>query len=339
MDFDQHLQELHKQYGEGIQQFQRDILSQAVGMLRADIQDPKLTSPDARPDAFMLRANQIGISLLENGLFSLAERLYRILAKETIDYRRDPDRWRHAGALFANTGTACAAQRNIDQAVIELLKAVKEDERTYKIPPQDSFARTDLLQEYFGKPARNIALALVKNVNPNIALADIEQASSKFGRNEYALWSYVYIAGAHEEANKIFENDFSDLQIFSSIRNLASLLEVRLKTLSGNPNQTLFPTITSLYHAKAWWNAFETERGRIGAIQNSTIPIDDQLRDSINIVPSSNESLFWRSLLVAYIARNYTTHQMDISSPLIQLHSSAVIGHILNAMIFADIFQ
>ena len=219
---------------------------------------------------------------------------------------------------------------------MELLKAVKEDERTYRIAPQDSFAITGLLQEYFGKPVRNIALSMVQAVNPNITLADVEQASTNLSRNEYAFWSYVYIAGTHEEANQIFENDFSDLQVFSAIRNLSALLEVRLKTLTGNQHQTFFPAITSLYSTRTWWASFETERRQVGATQNSVIPVDNQLRDAINIVSIDAESNFWKSLLVAYITRNYTIHQMDITSPLIQLHSSVVLGHVINVMILAD---
>jgi len=339
MDFGQHLQELHTQSSADIQLFERNILTRAVRMLQADIQNPLLTGPDQHPDAFMARANQIGLSLLENGFFSLAERLYRTLAEETIGFRRDPDRWRHAGALFANTGVACAAQRNIDQAVIELLKAAKEDERTYNIRSQDSFAITSMLQEYFGKPVRNKALTLVQAVNSEITLADVEQISSNLGSNEYALWSYIYIASTHEEANKIFKNIFSDLQIFSSIRNISSLLEFHLKSLIGNPDQTFFPAISSLFNAKPWWNAFETERRRIGATQNSGMPIDHQLRDATLIVPYNDESLFWKSLLIAYIARNYSVHQMDISNLVIQSYSSDVLGHILNVMILADGFR
>ena len=284
----------------------------------------------------MLRANRIGLALLENGFFSVAERLYRVLADATVKYRNETGNWRHAGALFANTGTACAAQGNFDKAVIELLRAVREDEHTYKVASQDSFAIKDLLQIYFGKPIRNTVLTIAKQVIPSVKIEDIENLSGILGSNEYAFLSYAYIAVTHEEAKKVFPNDFSHLQILTALRNLSALLEVVLKKFNGNLDTTFFPTIQGLFGSKIWWRDFENARIAVGATQKSGTPVDNQLDASINIVPTDDNSLFWKSLLIAYITRNYTAHQMDFSSALIQKYSQEVLGHILSVMIVAD---
>jgi tetratricopeptide (TPR) repeat protein len=336
MDFEQNLNEIHAQYRERIQNFQNELFGQALGLFQADIQNPLLTRPDAPPDAFMLRANRIGLALLENGFFSVAERLYRVLAEETLKYRNETGNWRHAGALFANTGTACAAQGNFDKAVVELLRAVREDERTYKVAPHDSFAIKGLLQEYFGKPIRSTVLAITQQVTPSIKIDDIEDLSRILGSNEYAFLSYAYIAVTHEEAKKVFSNDFSHLQILTALRNLSALLEVVLKNFNGNTSATFFPTIQSLFSAKSWWQDFENTRRAVGATQNSGISADNQLGASININPTDNNSRFWKSLLIAYITRNYTAHQMDFSSTFIQKYSQEALGHILSVMIVAD---
>ena len=338
MDLEQdlNLSEIRAHYRERIKNFQQELFGQALVFFHEDIQNPLLTGPDVLPDAFMFRANMIGLALLENGFFSVAEKLYRVLSYETLKYRNETGNRRHAGALFANTGTACAAQGNFDKAVVELLRAGKEDELTYKIAPKDSFAIEGLLQIYFGKPIRSTVLTIAQQAISSIKIEDIEGLSGILGSNEYAFLSYAYIAVTHEEAIKVFPNDFSQLQILTALRNLSALLEVVLKKFKGNINETFFPTIEGLFCTKNWWHDFENARRSIGATKKSGISVDNQLSASISIVPTDNNSQFWKSLLIAYITRNYTAHQMDFSSALIQKYSHEVLGHILSVMIVAD---
>lgn len=197
-------------------------------------------------------------------------------------------------------------------------------------------AAETLLEEYFSKPAGNTALILVQPIDPSITLANLKSLRKLLGfPRQYAFLAYVHLAAMHEEANRQSPNEFSQLQLFSAIRSLSSLLEVQLKTISGNMQDTFFPALKTLFENKPWWKAFDAKRQAIGATRGSNRPIDDQLRDAIAISPMDDESRFWKSLLVAYIVRNYTTHQLETQCALVQSYARETLGHILHVMITA----
>jgi hypothetical protein len=51
--------------------------------------------------------------------------------------------------FYANTGIACALQGNLDQAVVEFLRAFEEDKVSYAPTEDRSFAMMTLLPEYW----------------------------------------------------------------------------------------------------------------------------------------------------------------------------------------------
>ena len=341
MDFKQHLTEIQEHFLNRLQAVQSEVMKTAVAMLQDDIQNPDLTGRDDPADAFMFRANQIGFALFRGGFFAIAERMYRVLVQKTLKYRQETGSWRHAGALYVNTAGACAAQGKLDQAVVELLKAAQDDVKTYGVATGDSYAITGLLQEYFGNPVRKGALKTVRRVNPALTLADMERLPGLSGNREYAFLAYVHLALVHKATNQQFPNEFSQLQIFSALRSLSALLEVELKALSGT-DDTLFPVIRALYGGdkkkrKAWWPAFEdTKNNKVKATKDSPRSVDDQLRDAIAIRPTDDDSRFWKSLLIAYIVRNYTIHQLETQCALVQDYLDEALGHILHVMTTAS---
>jgi len=340
MDFNQQLTEIQEHFLNKLGAVQSEVMKTAAAMLQEDIQNPDLTGPDAPADAFMFRANQIGLALFRGGFFAIAERMYRVLVQKTLRYREKTGNWRHAGALYVNTAGACAAQGKLDQAVVELLKAAQDDVKTYKVAADDSYAITGLLQDYFGNPVRKETLETVQRVNPTLTLADMEGLSRLLGNREYSFLAYAHLALVHKTTNQQFPNEFSQLQIFSALRSLSALLEVELKALSGT-DDTLFPAVVALYGGnkrkrKAWWPAFEdTKNNKVKATKDSPRPVDDQLRDAIAIRPIDDDSRFWKSLLIAYIVRNYTIHQLETQCALVQDYLDEALGHILHVMITA----
>ena len=328
-------EKIHTYFDSYLQKVRENVFPIALTFLEEDIRDPRANGPGIHPDAFMFRANHIGLALFDNGFFGIAEKLYRVLLQKTIEYRDQTENWRHAGALYANIAGACAAQGNIDQAVIELLKAAEDDKETYGIKKQQSFALTGLLQAYFADPIRDEILNTVQQVNQNIALSDVKSLSTDMGDREYAFLAYARLASMHVTANLQFPNEFSKLQVFSAFRSLSSLLEVELKTINGNLNNFLFPTLRALYGKKGWWQDFEKKRKDVGAVRNSNTPVDDRLRDGMAIVTTDDDSLFWKSLLISYIVRNYTIHQLEIHTNLVQSYSEEAFGHIVHVLIAA----
>jgi len=339
MDFEREAAELKA----NLKRINIEVINIALALLQEDIQNPALndlSAPGVIPDTYMLRAHQIGLALFGNQCFAMAERLYRRLAEEVLDYNKRTGEQRFVGVFYTNIAAACAAQGNTDQAVIELWKAAEESAKIYEVPKLNSFPIQKLLEEYFSKPTTHAALNIVQQINPSITHTDIESLRGLLGTpREYAFLAYAHLAAAHEKANRVSPNEFSQLQLFSAMRSLSSLLEVELKTLSGNMQATLYPALETLFKSKHWWKNFEKQRKAVGAIKDSTIPIDDQLRDAIGVTPKDSESRFWKSLLVAYIARNYTTHQLEIQSGIVQLYVRETLGHILHVMITAQKYR
>lgn len=204
--------------------------------------------------------------------------------------------------------------------------------------PSTFKCNSGLLEEYFGKPIRNTALSNVHKINPKITISDVKGLSDAINEHEYAFLSYVYIAATHQDAIAEFPNKFSHLQTLTALRNLSALLEVRLKTLNKDLKQTLFPTVQSLFKSSVWWNEFEKTRKLVGATKNSRVPVDTQITNTLKLVPPDDSALFWKSLLIAYITRNFTAHQMDTSSTIIRIHSSEILANILNVMVFVENF-
>jgi hypothetical protein len=334
MDHERKIAELHA----NLKRTNTEVIDIALALLREDIQDSALndlSAPGVIPDTYMLRAHQIGLALFDNQCFAIAERLYRRLAEEVLDYSKRTGEQRFVGVLHFNIAVACAAQGNIDRAVVELWKAAEESARIYEVPRDESVR--ELLKKYFSEPATHAALNIVQQINPSITHTDIESLRGLLGTpREYAFLAYIHLADTHEKANRLSPNEFSQLQLFSAMRSLSSLLEVELKTISGNMQSTLHPTLETLFKSKHWWNDFEDQRKAVGAVKDSNIPIDDQLSDAISMTPKDSESRFWKSLLVAYIARNYTTHQLEIQSAIVQLYAHETLGHILHVMITAQ---
>jgi hypothetical protein len=260
---------------------------------------------------------------------------YRELARRTEEYRKQSGHWRHAGALYANTAAACAAQKNLDDAVIELLKAAADDEVTYHVPKQDSFAIQSLLDDYFCRPGRDKTLELARTVNPALDPSDIERFCRDLGKRAYAFLAYVHIAERHERANREFPNDFSKLQLLSALQNLSCLLELDLKTVARLKKASLLEALCTLYEANAWWSSFDAARIRVGATRESSIPVDKRLTDTMTLSPADDDERFWQSLLVAYIVRNYTVHEWELPCALTECYSRPALGHVLHVMITA----
>jgi hypothetical protein len=78
------------------------ILSTAVSMLREDLRNPNLTNASSAPDDYAMRANNVAALLLQEGSASIAEWLYRTLAKETLEFIKETGVRLHLGAFYAN---------------------------------------------------------------------------------------------------------------------------------------------------------------------------------------------------------------------------------------------
>jgi len=169
-----------------------------------------------------------------------------------------------------------------------------------------------------------------------VTASDVESLCQLLGDRAYALLAYVHQAWEHGEVLGEFPNEFSRLQALSALRSLCCLFEVELKTLAGKMDAGMFGTIRALYGQKGWWTSFHNTRvKKVSATSTSKRPVDDQLKDALGTGVQSDEERFWKSLLVAYIVRNYAVHQLDPQCTLINVHYTEALAHVLNAMVSA----
>jgi hypothetical protein len=337
MDSQQYLDLLQEYIEISLKKIRIEVSEWATRIFYEDVRKP--LEPSASPDQYMLRANQIGLPLLRFGWFVPAEDLYQRLLDEALMYRKESGEWRHVGALYANLAGIHVAQGDIDRGVVELLKAGLEDTRTYKVALEESYAIKDLLEVYFSGPNRDEVERVVQGINRNVTKNDVESLCKLLRTSErireYAFLAYVRMAVLHEDANREFPNEFSQMQMLSALRNLSSLFEVELKSIPGNIGEDLLSAAKALYGRKSWWSSFKSARKSVGAIKGSGKSHDDQLKAALAITSTDDDSRFWNSLLIAYIARNYTIHQMDAQCALVQNFYTEVLGHVLFVMVTA----
>lgn len=335
MSFREELGQMRSEYSEKLGQFTqeaREMMKAAMKQLETDIEDPKLTSAGTHADDYMLRANQIGLALFENQFFSLADELYWSMARLAQEYRDRTGNWRHLGAMHANRAIVRSVLGDLDDAVVFLLRAAQDDVKSYNIAQSDSYAITQLLHQHLVGPATKTITQLVRPVNPNVTDADVETLFSYMGNRRYALMAYVVQAAKHYNYNKELESEYSRLQVFSAIRSLSSLLEVRLKILSGHMEDELFKAMRRLYGKKLWWPTFDSTRISLSSNGNSPLSADDKLKNALAFQPADDVSRFWRGLMVVHVVRNYTIHYMESECELVKTHPLEAMAHILDVM-------
>jgi tetratricopeptide (TPR) repeat protein len=336
-EFEKQLKDLGEAFCSKVAAFREETTHNVEVMFREDIRALDLPALPGVPDddVFMMRANQAALALFDNQFYAASERLYRSMIEATQTYDHDHDAKHHLGALYASVALACIAQGNFDQGIVELLKAAQDDVETRSIPRRDSYAITGLLEEQLDR-FRQEALRAAQRIDPALTMTNLAELRSVLGDlREYAFLAYVRLALLHKEANQQFQNEFSQLQMFNALRGLSSLFEVELKIINGNMEGKLLPVITSLYKSKTWWKDFFNGLSAVKGRSKPFRPIDDQIRDSVALKPTDADSRFWKSLIVIYIVRNYTIHQLETYCALIQDHYEEVFQNIMYAMITA----
>lgn len=321
---------------------EQHAMNEAMSMFLADIDDPELIGSGDR-DAHVHRSSNVATGLMMGHCSSIALNVYRALIEETLRFRKQGQR-RHAGLLYANRGVGWAFQENLDDAVVDFLRADHEDTNTSGTQPGTSFAVSTLVEEYVAKRARAFAWGAGARIAPQLLLEDVDHlCKNRLGDNAYSFYGGVLRLQKHWGiVQGGFPNFFSRLQLLNSLRDLAVLLEVELKRLAHAapgvtlcPKDTLLPTIEKLY-ANSIWSAFDDKRrNEVKATKKSAISEDDQLDRASALPEETGTDQFLKNLLICYVIRNYTAHNMDAASTLAEERSYELLGRIAYVMTVA----
>jgi len=317
-----------------LKQVARESLVKMIGMPDAD-------RKSFGPDGDAIDADFIALKLVLAEQPALASQIYRMLAEETVSWREKHGQHRHAGRFLANLGACLALLGDVDRACIAFWRAAKDDELTTQTLPQNSFAIREMFDHYFGKPARQFAWKATNRVNFRVAPEQIEDLSRSLGTNEYAFVLYLHVGKTYQEEAADFESDFSYLQKLNVIRSLSVVLESELRNMWGISSGTMRQVLVQHHESGSlpWFPDFDRRRVDIGATLSSVTPVDDQLRGALGTTVITDEERFWRSILVAYVVRNYSAHQTDISPNFLRGDFETVIGHIVDAMVHAPNYK
>lgn len=268
------------------------------------------------------------------------------LASKVADkFSKDnPGMPRHTGATYRNMAALCAQMGDIDRAAVYFMWGAREDNSS---PEEDAFyvtnGGTNAWIEFVRNPEINAGMALLTAVEPEATRQLLDEGIQALDLNAFAFIAYLHSLRRHigflEEFRTVAPSSpaFSHLQIISGFRNLTALLEIRLRQVIGST--ALFHDLLQAGYQKnlAVWARFEEEKRNSGMSSKSTIPYPTRLRYALSPFsdPASHKERFAQSLLVAYIVRNYSTHDMDTDGPLVEpSHARTILGHILNVFTY-----
>lgn len=312
---------------------QDGLRQRALGLLGKDLEDPDLG------DAYVYRSNNLAIGVIDAGFTSVALNIYETLLKAT-----PPER--HTGAMLANTGLAWAYQENLDRAAVPLLQAANEDLRNFGQDPTQSYAM-NMLKELFVKRVQKYALGVIRLAKGSAGPNDLESFyDSMSPEHRYAFLAYVYSAKVNQELRKQYRNTFSHMQLFSAVRSLAALLDVRLKQKAIRErairksaraaNKTMNPVIEALYgqgiRQQSWWRPdYCPARDRLQPLKESG-KYGKMIQEAMKIAKHDGTADFWQSLMLSYFTRQYTAHEADADCWLVLRYYEPVLGHVLRAI-------
>jgi hypothetical protein len=314
-----------------IYQFRAEILFECRKLLEEDLNSFDPVSAE-HPDAYMHRMYQYMEVLYSSKFYAILKELATEAVKSVVKHREYTHKRISAASLYYNAAAACYAQDAYDEMVYYSLKGTNEED---KYGPMNLPSRSAQANEALFESLRGYAYAKARSINPNLDVNDMLILASMLGKNrEIVLLGYLQIARKNFIFLQSLDNEFSRLQVFAALRNIACLFEVELKALASQAEGSLFRIMEKLYGKKLWWCRFENVKNtHVQAKRESLKTSDEQLATALALKASDPESLFWQGLIVGYIVRNFTAHNLDASSDLAGVHFDHTLGHLLNVML------
>jgi hypothetical protein len=240
------------------------------------------------------------------------------------------------GLLFVKLGAVYFTQGHYDHGVFYFLEAARNDALVSGNSPNQSYALTHLMPKIVEESVLEKTLEAVQALIPQITQADVDSWYTSLGTRRYTYLAYMRQMLDNRHFLFMHAHEYNYWQIFSALRNLSALFEVEIKLLAHK--DSLFSALEELYNRETWWPLFMTKKRDVGEYQGSTTPCDTRLRQTFAIPTSTPATKFWKSLLITYITRNYTIHEMENPNALIREELDQVLVSILYTIIAAPDF-
>ena len=332
MNTDDWLNRLQANHQAVLSSVRDQLLKDAQQLITLALSDPNWSGPDAPLDAYMYQANALALAAANCGMLSTAAEVYNVLIHQMQSRFDGGGERRSIGLLLVNLGIIYCTQGNIDAGIFYILEAAKDDSIISGNPPDDSYALTHLFRSTVVDPILANILEATTIIDPNLTQSDIDTWFVSLGHRRYALLAYMVVLVNNRRLFHQHPHEYNYWQIYSCLRNLSALFEVEMKHLARE--RSLYRALKTLFNSKFWWSTFEYENDVLSAIPDS----GDRLKRAFAMTCITRDDHFRKSLLITYIARNYTVHEMDAPNGLTLPELDQVLENLLHAMITAQSF-
>lgn len=304
-----------------------------------------LEAPGGNPDFYAEQVNGYGIALLKAQHFSLAEQLWRFMARRTVAWRTDhawPENlssWRHAGGFYGNAAIACALQGKVEDALILWIRGAKDDEITHYTPLMDTCGIKDLCRTYLKEPTLDKTRELISRVVPAINRQDLDVIAEFLGEQQFELLVYLHKLVVCVSESFTLHHPLMDDLVFQGFRNIGPFVDRHLKTLADERNLptrgTMQTTITALYSGKpGGLGTYQADHERLtmkpgpgGGMVHRTIR--EQCEEVFKLPTATPLEQFVQSLHFSHLVRNHAAHDGMSDTYLLRTKIRQAIAHML----------
>ena len=311
----------------------------ARAILGQDIADPDLEPvSESLPDVFTLRANQVGIALLQRRAYGYAAQLYEALLDTADQYTKATQQTRHLGVLKANLGIAQILAGDVDAGVSLLLETASQDDvQTYRIDAPQSYA-VQLLRELVldqvltfivGLCGDSFNLATGNSLGPE-AVSTVANHTDPLG--EVTLVSLIPIV-RHRKWQQRMSTQYGRVRAMDGLRWLSAMLENLVVTIgrcSLDPHTgqrfanaswlQLWNAYGILFGRRnlQWWTAAERDVARASIERSDPDQVVLQrCQDLLNMPESTPDELMTKVVLLSRLTRNFAAHYLEISETVL----------------------
>lgn len=293
-------------------EFGRVILKEHLSRMKDE--DFTITKYEDKNKPISSPVQQMGMFLLNRGLYSITEEYWRQIDEEIIEFNKINNKNLNRGISLANQGVAQLAQGKVIEGLFNLYKAHKSDEDSLKhlsatvVDPERDLAQSVLFTQF---EERQIAKLFRDIVNKHSSVFD--NAVSEEDLKNYILglspdkkillFVTLYRFSFSYELNKELSNPVNRGEILRSLSELALWYEDELKKKDPSLSGTL-------------GNFMDQKIGQLNPTRGEYTSAEDlnELEMKIKKAIKSGGDLYLVNARIATCIRNFTGHNFASQS-------------------------
>jgi hypothetical protein len=324
----------------------------ALSLLEQDIDNSELEAlSQQNHDIFILRANRVGLGLLNRRAYYQATVVYEALIRRVEEFIRASGKARHVGALKANLGVSYILIGNFDAGVSLLLEtATRDDVVTYRInDPSTSYAITLLRDVLLRQVISHVASVCNQKFNIVTGRSLGPEAISTMANHQNPLGEVTFVSLIpllqHSTWQQRASTPYGRVRVLDGLRWLSAMLEsmvvfIGLNSLDpdtqrrfqSEPRMTLWQAYSNLFRGRNWWGQAQQMRDQGAADtdrNDSDQDIVDKYRRLLAMPETTHEELLLKTVLISTLTRNFAMHHLEAPGLVINQVGQEIIQYLL----------